>query len=85
MTNVELKEKYSRNGVIRLGQFAKMVETNQFALLKRSGIVITDKEINDSSMKNGTSPMWWAVYHSNLELTTLFLQGGGDPNSKDAD
>ena len=29
--------------------------------------------------------MWWAVYHCNLELTTRFLQGGGDPNSKDAD
>lgn len=34
-------------------------------------------------MNNSTNPMWWAVYHSNLELTTLFLQGGGDPNSKD--
>ena len=36
-------------------------------------------------MANATSPMWWAVYHGNLELATLFLQGGGDPNSKDAD
>jgi len=36
-------------------------------------------------MGNGSSPMWWAVQHSNLELTTLFLQGGGDPNSKDAE
>ena len=29
--------------------------------------------------------MWWAVYHYNLELTNTFLQGGGDPNSKDND
>ena len=34
-------------------------------------------------MKNGTNAMWWAVYHSNVELATLFLQGGGDPNSRD--
>ena len=29
--------------------------------------------------------MWWAVFHANLELTTLFLQGGGDPNARDAE
>ena len=36
-------------------------------------------------MPNGTNPIWWAVHHSNSDLATLFLQGGGDPNSKDND
>ena len=36
-------------------------------------------------MKNGTNAIWWAVFNSNIELTTYFLQGGGDPNSKDND
>ena len=36
-------------------------------------------------MPNGTNPLWWAVHHSNSELTIQFLQGGGDPNSKDND
>lgn len=63
----------------------KMVETNQYSLLKRSGIVVTSKEINDYSMSGGTNAMWWAVFHSNLELTAGFLQGGGDPNSKDSE
>ena len=45
-SNLELKNKYARNGSIRLGQFAKLVESDQFPLLKRSGIVVTSKEIN---------------------------------------
>ena len=65
MSNVDLKNKYSRNGAIRLGEFSKMVENNQFGLLKKSGIVVTSKEINQCSMKNATCPMWLAVYHSN--------------------
>lgn len=63
----------------------KLVENDQLNLLKKSGLVVTSKEINNNIMKNGTNSMWWAVYHSNLELTTLFLQGGGDPNSRDND
>ncbi len=43
MNNVDLKNKYSRNGAIRLGEFTKMVENNQFGLLKQSGIVVTSK------------------------------------------
>lgn len=27
--------------------------------------------------------MWWAVYHSNIDLAKRFLEGGGDPNSAD--
>lgn len=34
-------------------------------------------------MSNNANAMWWAVYHSNLELVKIFLEGGGDPNSKD--
>lgn len=34
-------------------------------------------------MSKGANAMWWAVYHSNLELVKTFLEGGGDPNSKD--
>ncbi len=52
-------------------------------MLKTSGIVITCREINDPIMSKGANAMWWAVYHSNLELTKTFLEGGGDPNSKD--
>lgn len=81
----ELKNKHARNGKIRLSEFMKMVETNQFALLKRSGIVVTSREINDSMMGKGANAMWWAIFHSNYELTKLFLEGGGDPNSKDAE
>ena len=29
--------------------------------------------------------MWYAVYHSNKELASIFLQGGGDPNSCDSE
>lgn len=25
--------------------------------------------------------MWWAVKNSNVELTKIFLEGGGNPNS----
>ncbi len=63
---MELKNKHTRNGIIRLGEFMKLVETNQFNILKKSGLVVTSKEINDYTMKNGTNAMWWAVYHSNL-------------------
>lgn len=66
LSNMELKNKHTRNGVIRLGEFMKLVETNQFNILKKSGLVVTSKEINDYTMKNGTNAMWWAVYHSNL-------------------
>lgn len=82
---MELKNKHARNGTIRIGEFIKLVENNQYNFLKKSGLVITCKEINDYTMPNGTNAIWWAVYHSNLPLTTLFLQGGGDPNSKDND
>lgn len=51
----------------------KMVETNQYALLKRSGIVVTSREMNDCIMGKGANAMWWAVYHSNYELSKLFL------------
>ena len=33
----------------------------------------------------GANAMWWSVYHSNLELSLTFLEGGGDPNSKDSE
>jgi ankyrin repeat protein len=36
-------------------------------------------------MARGANPIWWAVFHSNLELTRRFLEGGGDPNSADAE
>jgi ankyrin repeat protein len=62
-----------------------MVENNQLGLLKKSGIVVTSKEINDYTMRGGTNAMWWAVSNCNLELATLFLQGGGDPNSRDGE
>lgn len=81
----ELKSKHARNGKIRLGEFMKMVEGNQYALLKRSGIVVSSREINDCIMGRGANAMWWAVYHSNYELARLFLEGGGDANSKDAE
>jgi ankyrin repeat protein len=29
--------------------------------------------------------MWWAVYNSCAELVRIFLEGGGDPDSKDQD
>jgi len=61
------------------------VESNHYHQLKKSGIVVTDKEINNCVMSNGANPMWWAVYHSNFDLANLFLQGGGDPNSKDSE
>jgi ankyrin repeat protein len=62
-----------------------MVEQNQYAMLLKSGIVVTNREINGTSMSQGGNPMWWAVFHSNLELTRKFLEGGGDPNSADAE
>lgn len=34
-------------------------------------------------MQKGANAVWWAVQHSNLELIRKFLEGGGDPNSKD--
>jgi hypothetical protein len=44
----------------------KLVENNQYNFLKKSGLVVTCKEINDNTMPNGTNAVWWAVYHSNL-------------------
>jgi len=26
--------------------------------------------------------MWWAVKNSNMDLTRIFLEGGGNPNAK---
>jgi ankyrin repeat protein len=26
--------------------------------------------------------MWWAVKNSNYDLTKIFLEGGGNPNSR---
>jgi hypothetical protein len=43
----------------------KLVEANHYNQLRKSGIVVTDKEINDPVMKNGTNAIWWAVWHSN--------------------
>lgn len=39
----EIKIKYARNGRIRLNEFVKMVESNQYSLLVKSGIVVTSK------------------------------------------
>ena len=39
----DLRGKYSRNGHIRLGEFMKMTEKNDYANLKKSGIVVTAK------------------------------------------
>lgn len=60
-----------------------MVQQNQYSLLAKSGIVVTSREINGTAMSKGANPMWWAVFHSNLDLTRRFLEGGGDPNSAD--
>jgi hypothetical protein len=43
LTLGELKNKHSRNGFIRRAEFGKMVEENQYNLLLRSGIVVTNK------------------------------------------
>ncbi len=83
LSPAELKNKHARNGQIRLGEFARMVEQNQYAMLLKSGIVVTSREINSTSMGRGGNPMWWAVFHSNIDLTRKFLEGGGDPNSAD--
>ena len=29
--------------------------------------------------------MWWSVKNSNIDLARVFLEGGGDPNSKNLD
>lgn len=73
LTPAELKKKYNRNGKISLTEFGKMVQENNHAQLRKSGIVITAKEINEPIYKNGTSAMWWAVYYSNVELARIFL------------
>lgn len=73
LTAAELKSKHARNGQIRLSEFARMVEGNQYGLLSKSGIVVTSREINGASMSRGANPIWWAVFHSNLELTRRFL------------
>lgn len=45
--------------------------------------MVTAKEINELKLKNQGSPLWWAVSHSNVELVRKFLDGGGNPNSRD--
>ena len=47
-----------------------------------SGFVITAKEINDSIFKEGASAMWQSVKNRNIILARMFLEGGGNPNSK---
>ena len=44
----------------------KLIENNHYTTLKRSGIEVTSKEINNNVMKNGTNAIWWAVFHCNL-------------------
>jgi len=36
-------------------------------------------------MSRGANAMWWAVCNSSTELVKIFLEGGGDSNSKDQD
>lgn len=48
----------------------------------KSGFVVTAKEINENFLKDGANAMWWAVKNCNLDLTRIFLEGGGNPNSK---
>ena len=43
VSSSELKNKHARNGQIRLGEFARMVEQNQYGMLCRSGIVVTSR------------------------------------------
>lgn len=78
----ELKNKQSKNSARRLAEFGKMVQADDFARLIRSGFVVTAKEINESIFKDGASAMWWSVKNCNVDLTKIFLEGGGNPNSK---
>ncbi len=78
----ELKNKQSKNSSRRLAEFGKMVEHNETHKLMKSGFVVTAKEINEPIFKDGANAMWWAVKNCNLDLTRIFLEGGGNPNSK---
>lgn len=81
----ECKIKNILNTPERMAAFGRMVEENDEKGILKSGYVLTSKEINEPYLKEGGSIMWWSIKNSNIRLAKAFLEGGGNPNSRNQD